>query len=228
MNKAYDRIKWPFLRVTLGKLGFQETWINRVMKLVTTVSYSYEINGFKTNSINPQTGLRQGDPLSPYLFILVFDVLSRLINDAHSKGQFQGIKLANDAPALTHLFFADDAVIFSKDSTADMYCLISILNKFISATGQKIKISKSGMIFGGAVNNSLRASISNITTIPVWTNPGVYLGVPAECGRSKSHNLQWVKEKEKVMCRMESWKENLLNPTGKETLIKAVIQAIPC
>lgn len=98
------------------------------MSLVSSVSYSYQVNGFSSRKLIPNRGLRQGDPISPYLFILVFDVLSRLITKAPLNDSFEGIKLAPSTPTLTHLFFADDAIIFSRDSIANIYQLISILS----------------------------------------------------------------------------------------------------
>lgn len=71
----------------------------------------------------------------------------------------------------------------------------------------------------------MRHSLSNVLSIPVWDNVGSYLGVPAEWGRSKMQSLKWIKDK--ILCKMEGWKEKLLNQASKEVLIKVVIQAIP-
>lgn len=105
MNKAYDRVNWEFLSRVLRAFGFAESWVASIMTLVTTVSYNYQVNGFSSPKVTPKRGLRQGDPLSPYLFILIFDVLSRLITMAYLSNELQGIKLAESARALSHLFF---------------------------------------------------------------------------------------------------------------------------
>lgn len=106
-----------------------------------------------------------------------------------------------------------------------MYQIINILNVFTKASGQKVNLAKSGIIFGSKVDHSIRASISTITSIPVWDNPGKYLGIPADWGGSKVQGLCWLKEN--VLGKLEGWKRNLLNSAGKEVLIKAVVQAIP-
>lgn len=155
----------------------------------------------------------------------MFDVLSRLITKAHLNGSFQGISLASTAPALTHLFFADDAIIFAKDTTADISQLITILNTFTEASRQMINTAKSGIICGARVSDDLRSRLSTITAILIWNNPRKYLGIPADWGRSKIQGLSWVKER--VLARMEGWNGSLLNQAGKEVLIKSVVQAIP-
>ena len=105
MSKAYDRIEWPFLKKMMQKLGFQEKWIDLIMKCVTTVSYRIKVNGEYTNRFFPQRGLRQGDPLSPYLFILCAEGLSALLQQAESDGKIEGIKIRREASRVNHLFF---------------------------------------------------------------------------------------------------------------------------
>lgn len=139
MNNAYDRVEWRFLKATLEKLGFNIDWVEKVMTLVTTVTYTYQVNGFHSDKLSPSRGLRQEDPLSPYLFILVFDVLSRMINDAKSHNTLSGLKLATEAPALTHLFFADDAILFAQESNyigdhCDLYLSVDLHIKQIQSS----------------------------------------------------------------------------------------------
>ena len=83
MHKAYDRVEWPFLKGIMLKLGFQERWVNLIMKCVSTVEYRVRINDEETESFKPTRGLRQDDPLSPYLFLLCTEGLTSLL--AHAK-----------------------------------------------------------------------------------------------------------------------------------------------
>lgn len=121
MSKAYDRVERNFLKQALLAYGFNPMWVNLIMKLVTSVSYKFKVNGYLSQTIIPQRGLRQGDPLSPYLFILVVDVLSHMLLRAQTQGHIQGIKWGNQGPILTHLFFADDALLFARASPKEIY-----------------------------------------------------------------------------------------------------------
>lgn len=105
MNKDHDIVEWSILHATLLASGFDQAWVDRILTLVTLVTYIYQVNGFRTRYFIPLRGLRQEDPLSPCLFNIIFNVLSRLISDAPLNSLFSGIKLAPQAPILTHLFF---------------------------------------------------------------------------------------------------------------------------
>lgn len=109
LDKAYDRLEWPFLQAILAKLGFAAQWIRIVMLCIQTVSYSILVQGEETAHIKPTRGIRQRDPLSPYLFILCSEGLSSLISHSVSNGIVQGITMCPQAPTLHHLFFADDS-----------------------------------------------------------------------------------------------------------------------
>lgn len=86
MGKAYDRVEWDFLARTMTKLGFHERWVSLIMKCVSTVSYQVWVNGELTNEIIPTRGLSQGDPLSPYLFLICAEGFSSLLNVAEEQG----------------------------------------------------------------------------------------------------------------------------------------------
>lgn len=109
MSKAYDRVEWSFLRRMMLKLGFTCRWVELVMHCVSTVSYCIKVNGKYSRRIYPQRGLRQGDPLSPYLFIICAEGLSAMLQKAEVEGRIQGIKVCREAPTINHLFFTDDS-----------------------------------------------------------------------------------------------------------------------
>ncbi|XP_019152213.1 PREDICTED: uncharacterized protein LOC109149044 [Ipomoea nil] len=114
MAKAYDCMEWPFLRGMLVALGFHVKWIDLIMMCVSTVSYSFLVNGIRSDAIIPTRGLRQGDPLSPFLFIICAEGLSLLLQRAQDRGLIHGCRVARGAPAVSHIFFADDSLLFFK------------------------------------------------------------------------------------------------------------------
>ena len=111
MSKSYDLIEWDYLRGVMLKMGFPVMWVTRFMECVTFVSYSFLVNGQLTSSLRLQRWLRQGDPLSPYLFLLCAEGLRALIKQAYKSRLWSGISIARGAPTITHLFFADDSII---------------------------------------------------------------------------------------------------------------------
>lgn len=114
MQKAYDKVEWDFLTDYLLRLGFHPRWVQLVIQCITTTSLSVRFNGEQFSYFWPSRGIQQGDPLSPYIFILLANLLSTLINQAINIGHLTGIKLNRSCSTLLHLFFVDDSVFFLK------------------------------------------------------------------------------------------------------------------
>jgi len=95
ITKAYDRLEWDFLQAAMFKYGFDVRWIEWIMTCVRTPTFSVNINGAPYGFIQPERGIRQGDPLSPYLFILCAKVLSHMMKKAETQGLIKGIKISN-------------------------------------------------------------------------------------------------------------------------------------
>ena len=112
MSKAYDRVEWDCLKQIMMKLGFHMNWINTVMSCVSSVKYAVRINGQPYDLNQPTRGLRQGDPLSPYLFLLCAEGLSALLHQSAHRKAIKGVAASANGPRITHLFFADDSLVF--------------------------------------------------------------------------------------------------------------------
>ena len=112
MSKAYDRVEWSFMEKVLVKMGFQDSWVKLMMVCITMASYLVLIKGDPHGHITPSKGLRQGDPLSPYLFFMCTEGLHGLINKATTNGDIRGVSICHNGPKITHLFFVDDSLIF--------------------------------------------------------------------------------------------------------------------
>lgn len=147
MTKAYDRLEWSFIKAVLTRMGFSERWISWIMECITSVSYSFLINGHPMGTVIPSRGIRQGDPLSPYIFILCSQVLSRLCLKAQPEGKLLGIRVARKSPRVNHLLFADDTLFFCRTKEKDCREFLLILKKYERSSGQLINKHKSSIFF---------------------------------------------------------------------------------
>lgn len=112
MSKAHDRVEWRFIREMMLKMGFSEKWTNNIMKCVESVSLSDLLNGTTQDEFIPSRGLRQGDPLSPCLFLICAKGFSSLLSREVDSNNLKGFRINNHCPTLSHLFFADDSLFF--------------------------------------------------------------------------------------------------------------------
>lgn len=145
MIKAYDRVEWSFLQAILTKMGFTEHVITLIMKCVCSVSYSILSKEREIGPIIPSPGLRQGDPLSPYLFIICAEGLSTLIRRYERSGQIQGCRIARGAPVVLHMFFADDSYLYCKSNEEGDRNILELLRCFQEASGQQVNLNKSSV-----------------------------------------------------------------------------------
>ena len=108
ISKAYDRVEWVFLKNILLRLGFQQSWVDLIMECVTSISYSILVNRELEGMIYLSRGIRQGDPLSPYLFLFCVEGLNAILRKATIAEEIEGFSLCRRGPKITHLFFTDD------------------------------------------------------------------------------------------------------------------------
>ncbi|KAL6223151.1 hypothetical protein ACLB2K_006541 [Fragaria x ananassa] len=161
MAKAYDRVEWGFLAKVMEKMGFRERWISLMIDCISTASYSVNCNGEPKGFIYPQRGLQQGDPLSPYLFLICAKGLSALLRKEEETGGIQGVKVANGAPPINHLLFADDSLIFGDATMSECKRLKEILSIYEAASGQKINYAKSAISFSPSTSEEEKILLSN-------------------------------------------------------------------
>jgi hypothetical protein len=165
------------------------------MKCVTTVTFSILINGQPSPSFQPKRGLRQGDPLSPYLFIICADVLSGLISRAQSNLSIHGVKIAPRAPEISHLLFADDSLFFCRANMEEITTLNSMITRYQNASGQMVNLGKSEMVFSRGTDNSTKEAIQQVLPIPIKDHFSKYLGIPTFIGRSKNQIFNFIQDK---------------------------------
>jgi hypothetical protein len=185
MMKAYDRIEWEYLHGCLSMLGFATNWVNMVMRCVTSVRYAVKVNGELTTPVVPSRGIRQGDPISPYLFLLCTEGLSCLLQKKEGLGELQGLRNGHLGPSISHLLFADDSIFFARSDQRSVDSLKSVLTTYCEASGQKINLQKYSIFFGNKCPDDIRTLVTNKLEVTNEILQDTYLGMPTVATREK-------------------------------------------
>ncbi|KAH1073741.1 hypothetical protein J1N35_026069 [Gossypium stocksii] len=209
----------------MSRLRFHQDWIILIMRCVCSVTYAVGMNENISEAFTPSRGLRQGDPLSPYLFLICAEGLSTLLNEAKANGTLRGASIGQNKFAITHLFFADGCIIFGDASVEGVNIVRNILMEYKLASGKQINLDKSLIYFGASVGAEDRDLIVNILEVRMALNPEKYLGLPMMVGRKKK--WAFANLMERFRKRIEGWSYRYLSMGRKEVFIKSVLQAIP-
>ncbi|GKV37715.1 hypothetical protein SLEP1_g45710 [Rubroshorea leprosula] len=178
IRKAYDSVDWHSLEHILRAHGFCEQWIHMVMQCVSTVSYTVGINGNQTPIFVPQRRLRQGDSLSPYLYLFIADLLSRLLMAATIEKKIFGYTIRRRSPTISHLFFADDFLVFCRAIVEEVSHLQTILQLYGDIIGQRVNYSKSAAVFSPNTPKEVWESNCEHLGIRLESVVSKYLGLP--------------------------------------------------
>lgn len=225
ISKAYDRVDWGYLKNRLYQMGFANKFIRWMMLCVTTVQYQVCFNGRSVGPISPKRGLRQGDPISPYLFLLCVEGLSKSLSEAANNEEIHGCKISSGALEITHLLFADYSFLFFKATQEETTRVKALLNAYENVSGQAVNFQKSGIFFSANVRLDKQVELSNILGVFNDLSTGRYLGLPSLIGRSKKTVFNFIKDR--VAKKIQGWSNKVISRGGKTVLIKKVAQTIP-
>ncbi|CAM8929085.1 unnamed protein product [Rhodiola kirilowii] len=225
ISKAYDRVEWDYLEAIHRRMGFPDKWTKLIMACVKSVYYTIRVNDRVTEEIWPERGLRQGDPLSPYLFLICTEWFAQKLKQWQGESRLQGIRICRGAPDITHLMFADDSVIFLRASMSNVANLKRILMTYEELSGQKVNLAKSEICFSKNVSADLQGRICAELRVRQVKNFSRYLGLPIAFSHNKTDLFKFIVER--VWQKVQGWKEQTLSMAGKETLVKSILQAIP-
>ena len=217
MSKVYNRVEWIFLCRLMENMGFENHWIQLIYGCISSVSYSILVNGEPHGDIKPTRGLRQGDPLSPYLFLLVSKGLNSLIQQAVVAGDIRGFSLYCNGSQISHLFFVDDTLLFCRAEIREVQTSQNLLQKYELALGQKINIGKTTLFFGNSIFLLSKNAITNLLGVPKIKEYEHYLGLPAVVGKNRRASLNYIKER--IWGKLHGWKEKLFSQAGREVLL---------
>ncbi|GKE50488.1 putative RNA-directed DNA polymerase, eukaryota, reverse transcriptase zinc-binding domain protein, partial [Tanacetum coccineum] len=187
-EKAFDSLSWSFLFSVLEQMGFSSKWINWISSCLNSGFASVLVNGSPTKEFKIERGLRQGDPLSPFLFILAIEALNVALFEATNNNVFHGIYVGNDKVHISHLQFADDALIIGEWSRTNAKNLSRILTCFQLASGLKVNYNKS-KLFGIGVSTVELESLASTIGCLASQFPCTYLGLPI--GAKMSRCINW-------------------------------------
>ncbi|KAL0385615.1 UNVERIFIED_CONTAM: putative mitochondrial protein [Sesamum radiatum] len=195
ISKAYDKVEWRFLERMLGRLGFDSRFVSLIMDCVRTVTYSFLLNGCEFGSLTPTRGLRQGDPLSPYLFLLCTKAFSSLLNHTEAERNIEGVRICRRAPSISHLLFADDTEIYCRANHHSISHIKRILETYAKASGQVINYDKSHMVLSKNTVQPLRDTLPHILGLQLEEHNEKYLGLPSMIGRSKRGVFSYIRDR---------------------------------
>lgn len=185
MSKAYDRISWTFLIRAMRAFGFCEQWCDLVYRCISNSWYSIFLENKMYGYFKSSCGVRQGDPLSPSLFVIAMEWISRAINRKVEEGKIKHFSTKHGVVKINHLMFADDVLIFTKDCPQSLVELIQTIRDFRLISGEVLNPAKSQIFFSKNSTKDRRKQAVDVTSFLESTLPTKYLGAPLMQGRVK-------------------------------------------
>ena len=225
MSIAYDKVRWNFLKAVLVVMKFESKWIKWIMECVTSVQFTLLINGHMSKSFTPTQGLRQGDHLSPYLFLFCANILSISLTQAETLNKLKGVKVGRNGISFTHLLFADDSLLFFKKDMHSVDTLLKILDWYCKVSGQSINPLKSDLFCKPNMPMEDQEALARKLKVNLVHNPTKYLGLEFKLKGNKIADFHFLVEK--LQSKLQGWKARLLSQAGRTTLISSMLQYLP-
>ncbi|KAM6577500.1 hypothetical protein CsatB_029337 [Cannabis sativa] len=222
LSKAYDTVDWQFVEDLLNNLCFPSRFINWIMTCLKGTSYNLLMNGRIQGKFKGEKGLRQGDPMSPLIFVLIMEYLTRLLAHFSGRKGFGFHPLCKHLK-LTSLCFADDLIIFCKGNLNSVRCVNEAFMRFCQATGLSANKTKSHIYFGG-VRDDIKAQILDLVRMEEGSFPLKYLGVKLRPTKWKTEDCGVILDK--INKKLNCWASRNLSFAGRAQLIHSVLLGI--
>ncbi|CAJ2667257.1 unnamed protein product [Trifolium pratense] len=222
-ERAYDTVNWNFLEYMMRRMGFAQRWLKWMRACIFTSSMSVLVNGSPTVDFVVGKGLRQGDPLYPFLFLIVAEGLTRLMQKAVDNGNYHGFKVHDDLQFHT-LQFADDTVLVGEGKWENLWSLKIVLRSFELVSGLKVNFYKS-KLYGINLDDNFVSAASSFLHCEVESIPFRFLGIPV--GANPRRKVTWNPIVEAMKKRLNTWSGRNLSFGGRVTLINSVLSSLP-
>ncbi|GJV22275.1 RNA-directed DNA polymerase, eukaryota, reverse transcriptase zinc-binding domain protein, partial [Tanacetum coccineum] len=222
-EKAYDSVRWDFVVAILKKFGFGDKWCKWILSCLQSSRGSILVNGSPTSEFQFFKGLKQGDPLSPFLFILVMESLHISFQRVVDAGLFSGIML-DTSLSVSHLFYADDVIFMGQWNQTNIDTIIRVLNVFHSVSGLRINMKKSKLMGISVDSSKVEQAVKKIGCMALKM-PFKYLG--SKVGDRMSRINSWNDVIETMVARLSRWKLKTISIGGRLTLLKSVLGSTP-
>jgi hypothetical protein len=224
-EKAYDSVDLMYLDSVMANMNFPTIWRKWIMECVGSATASVLVNGCPTDEFPIQRGLRQGDPLSPFLFLLAAEGLNVLMNAVVREHQFHGYGVGTGGEVkLTHLQFADDTIIIGEKSWLNVRTMRAVLLLFEEVSGLKVNFHKS-MLTGVNIPDSWLSEAASVMSCRRGGIPFIYLGLPI--GGDSRKLCFWKPVVDRIASRLLSWNNKFLSFGGRLVLLKSVLSSLP-
>ena len=224
-EKAFDSIDWSYLESVMRKMNFPTLWRKWIMECISTTTTSVLVNGSPTDEFKFERGLRQGDPLSPFLFLIAVEGLNVMMKALVETDLFSGYKVgANNHVSITHLQFADDTVLIRERSWANIRSMKALLLLFEATSSLKVNFHKS-MLLGVNIHDSWLAEAASVLNCKLGKAPFLYLGLPI--GGDPRKLKFWQPLMDRIKSRLSGWKSRNLSLGGRLVLLKSVLSSLP-
>ena len=220
MSKSFDKISWQYIRENLKGFCFNPTWIQWITSLISSSFFLIFLNGIPSSTFKPSRGIRQGDPLSPFLFIFMVEGISRSIHSVVNNTSHKGLSIHNMNPPLSHTQFFDDTTLMGEPTLREAKTLKSILEDFVVASETSINQRSSHIFF---FNTPLRIQLNIAIELGFQRSslPTKYLSIQlSENSLKQAHRNDLLASLEK---RLSSWTFGTLNTPSRLILLKPIL-----
>ncbi|GJS39203.1 putative RNA-directed DNA polymerase [Tanacetum coccineum] len=222
-EKAYDSVNWDYIQEVMLQMGFGQKWCKWIDVCLQTSSISVLVNGSPTEEFKMSRGIRQGDPLSPFLFLIAAEGINVVVNEAINNDVLKGITVERDRVVVSHLQYADDTIFFCDWSRNNGRNLMWLLKCFEKASGLRINLSKS-KLYGVGVSEVEVEEMAHMLKCRPGKLPFMYLGLPIGVNMNKAGS--WGIIVEKFKDTLSEWKAKSISFGGRLTLVQSVLGSL--